>query len=141
MCFCEQQKEEQWKEADSYKASARYWLRDVTCHNDDTCPNWQWLIENRISRHVWLRTYFRWFHELPNPKLIFKKCRIRAYFEAQVYDQLNFEAISPFFNVCTAWLYTLSKWIVERNQLGSHIVRPWRSYALGFCRKIKLISS
>ena len=47
------------------------------------------------------------------------------------------------FNVCTVWLHTLSYYIVERNQLGLHIILRWRSYALyalSFCRKLKLIS-
>ena len=82
MCLCEQQKQEQWKEADIYTASPRYWLRDVNYHNLDTYQNWRCLIENQISRHVWFETYLRWFHEIPNPKLIFKNCRIKAYFHA-----------------------------------------------------------
>ena len=44
-------------------------------------------------------------------------CRIEACFDAQLYDLLNFKAISPFFNVCTVWLYTLSQCIAEQNQL------------------------
>ena len=68
-------------------------------------------------------------------------CRIKAYFDAKVYDLLSFKAISPFFIVCTVWLCTLSQCIAEQRQLGSHIIIPWRSYALGFCRKLKLISS
>ena len=28
------------------------------------------------------QTYLRWFHELPNPKLILKNCRIKAYSDA-----------------------------------------------------------
>ena len=40
------------------------------------------LIENRISRLVRLKTYLRWSNELPNRKLIFKKWRIKAYFDA-----------------------------------------------------------
>ena len=88
-----------------------------------------------------LKTYLRWSHKLPNPKLIFKKCRIKAYFDAIVYNLLNFKAISPFFNVCTFWLYTFSQRIGEQNQLGLHIIIHWRTYALGFCRKQKLISS
>ena len=55
------------------------------------------------SRHLMLKTYLRWSHKIPNPKLIFKNCRIKAYFDAIVYNHLNFEAISPFFNVCTVW--------------------------------------
>ena len=31
-----------------------------------------------------------------------------------MYDLLNFKSISPFFNVCTVWLYTLSKSIFEK---------------------------
>ena len=58
-----------------------------------------------------------------------------------MYDLLSFQAIPPFFNVCTVWLYTLSQCIAEQTQLGSHIIIHWRSYALGFCRKLKLISS
>ena len=57
--LCEQQEEERLKEADTYTASYRYWLRDVTYHNIDTYQNWQCLIENRISRHVWLKTYLK----------------------------------------------------------------------------------
>ena len=68
-------------------------------------------------------------------------CRIKAYVDAKVYDLLSFKAISPFFIVCTVWLYTLSQCIAEQNQLGSHIIIHWRSYALGFCRKLKFISS
>ena len=41
-------------------------------------------------------------------KLIFKNCRIKACFNALVYDLLSFKTNSPFFNVCTVWLYTLS---------------------------------
>ena len=39
MFFCEQQEEEQWRESDTYTASTRYWLRDVTYHNPDTYLN------------------------------------------------------------------------------------------------------
>ena len=110
---CEQQEEERWNEADTYTDSVRFWLRDVTYHNLYTYQNWQWLIENRISRLVWLKTYLMWSHILPNPKLIFKNCRIKTCFDALVYDLLSFKAISPFFNVCTDWLYTLSQCIGE----------------------------
>ena len=140
MFLCEQQEEEQWRETDTYTASTRYWLRDVTYHNPDTYRNWQCLIENRISRHVWLGTYLRWSHKLPNAKLIFKNSRIKAYFDAWVYDLLSFQAIPPFSIVCTVWLCTLPQCIAEQNQLGLHIIIHWRSYALGFCRKLKLIS-
>ena len=99
------------------------------------------LIENRISRHVWLKTYHRWSHKLPNPKLIFKNCRIKACFDALVYDLLSFKTISPFFNVCTVWLYTLSQCIGEQNHLASHIIIHWRSYALDYCRKLQFIPS
>ena len=47
-----------------------------------TYQNWRGLIENRISRHVWLRSYLRWSHRLPNNKLIFIYCRIKAYFDS-----------------------------------------------------------
>ena len=141
MFSCEQQEEERWKEADTYTASTRYWLRDVTYHNLDIYQNWQCLSEYRISRHVWLKKHLRWSCKLPNPKLIFKNCRIKACFDALVYDFLRFKAISPFFIVCTVWLYTLSQCIGEQNQLGLHIIIHWWSYALGFCRKLKLISS
>ena len=40
------------------------------------------LIRKKFSRHVWLRTYLRWSHKLPNAKLIFKNRRIKAYFDA-----------------------------------------------------------
>ena len=112
-------------------------MRDVTYHNLDTCLNWQSLIENRISRHVWLKTYLTRSHKLTNPKLISKNCRIKACFDTQVYDLLSFKAISLFFNVCTVWIHTLSQGIAEQNQLGSHIIIHWRSYALGFARKLK----
>ena len=79
-----------------------------------------------------LKTYFSWSHKLPNAKFIFKNSRIKAYFDALVYELLCFQAIPPFCNVCTVWLYTLSQSITEQNQLGSHIVIHWRSYALGF---------
>ena len=88
-----------------------------------------------------LKTYLRWSHKLPNPKCIFKNCRIKAYFDALVYDILSFKAISPFFIVCTVWLYTLSQCIGEQNPLGLHIILPCRSYALGFGTKLQLISS
>ena len=141
MFLCEQQEEERSTEADTYTASIRSWLRDVTYQNLDTYQNWQCLTENRISRHVCLKTHLKWSHKLPNPKLILKNCRIKAYFDALMYDLLSFKAISPFSNVCTVWLYTLSQFIGEQNQLGSHIIIHWRSYALGFCRKLQLISS
>ena len=96
MLLCEQQ-EERWKEADTYTVSTQYWLWDVTYHNLDTYQNWQGLIENRISRHVWLKTYLRWSHKLPNSKLIFKKCRIKVYFDALVYNILSCKVILPFF--------------------------------------------
>ena len=89
-------------------------MRDVTYQNLETYQNWKCLIENRISRHLMLKTYLRWSHKLPNPKLIFKNCRVKAYFDAIVYNLLNFKAISPFFNVCTVWLYTLSQCIGEQ---------------------------
>ena len=57
--FCEQQECERLKEADTHTASTRYWLRNVTYHNLDTNQNWQCLIEYRISRHVWLKTYLK----------------------------------------------------------------------------------
>ena len=81
-----------------------------------------------------------WSHKIPNPKFVFKNCRIKEYFDALVYDLLSFKTISPFFNVCKVWLYTLSQCIGEQNQLGSHIIIHWRSYALGFCQKPNLIS-
>ena len=109
--------------------------------NLDIYQNWHCLIENRFSRHVWLKTDLRWSHKLPNPKLIFKNCKIKANFDALVYDILSFKALSPFFNVCTIWLYTLSQCIGKHNQFGSHIITHWLSYAFAFCRKIKLISS
>ena len=115
-------------------------MRDVTYQNLETYQNSKCLIENRISRHLTLKTYLRWSHKLTNPELIFKNCRFKAYFDALVYDLLSFKAISPFSNVCTVWLYTLSQCIGEQNQLGSHIIIHRRSYALGFCRKFKLIS-
>ena len=59
MFLCEQQEGEWLKEADTYTASTRNWLRDVTYHNLDTYQNWQCLTENRISRHVWLKTYLK----------------------------------------------------------------------------------
>ena len=141
MFLCEQQEEEWWKETDTYTASTRYWMRDVTYQNLESYQNWKCLIENRISRHMMLKTHLRWFHKLPNPKLIFKNCRIKAHFDAIVYNFLNFKVFSPFFNVCTVWLYTLSHCIGEQNELGLHIMIHWRSYALGFCRKQKFISS
>ena len=96
MFLCEQQ-DERWKEADNYTLFTRYWLRDVTYHNLDTYQNWQCLIENRISGHVWLKTYRRWFHKLPKSKLIFKNCKIKVYFDALVYEILSCKFISPFF--------------------------------------------
>ena len=68
-------------------------------------------------------------------------CGTKAYFDAYVYNLLSLKAISPFFIVCTVWLYTLSQCIAEQNQLVSDIILPGRSYALGFCRKLKFISS
>ena len=84
-----------------------------------------------------LKTNLRGFHKLPNPTLIFKNCRIKAYFDALVYDFFSFKTIPPFFNVCTVWLYTLSQCIGEQNQLGLHIIIHSRSYAPGFCPKPK----
>ena len=141
MSLCERQEEESWKKTVTYTASTRYWMRDVTYQSRETSQNWKCLIENRISRHLMLKTYLRWSHKLPNPKLIFKGCRIKAYCDAILYNLLNFKAISTFFNVCTVWFYTLSQCIGEQNQLGLHIIIHWRSYVLGFCRKQKLISS
>ena len=86
------------------------------------------------------QTCLRWSHNLTKPKLIFRNCRFKAYFDALVYDLLSFKAILPFSNVCMVWLYTLSQCICEQNQLRSHIIIHWRSYALSFCRKLKLIS-
>ena len=115
-------------------------MRDVTYQNLETYQNWKCFLENRISRHLMLKTYLRWSHKLPNPKLIFKNCRIKANFDAIVNKLLNFKTVSPFSNVCTVWLYTLLQCIGGQNQLGSHIIIHWRSYALGFCRQLKLIS-
>ena len=70
------------KEADTYTTCTRYWLPKVTYHNLDTFLNRQCLIENRISRHVWLITYFKCSHKLPNPELIIKNSKIKAYFDA-----------------------------------------------------------
>ena len=110
-------------------------LWDVTYQNLETYQNWKCLIENRVSRHLTHKTYLRWSHKLTNPKLIFKNCRFRAYFDALVYNLLSFKDFSPFSNVCTVWLYTLSQCIGEQNQLGLHIIIHWRSYALGFLPK------
>ena len=104
MFLCEQQEEEWWKETDTYTASTRYWMRNVTYQNLETYQNWKCLIENRISRHFMLKTYLRWSHKLSNPKLIFENYRIKAHFDAIVYNFLNLKAIPPFFNVCTVWL-------------------------------------
>ena len=123
MFFCGQQEEERWKEAGTYTASTPYWLRNVIYQNLETCQNGQCLIENRISRHVILKTYLRWSHKLPNPKTIFEKCRNKAYFDALVYNFLRIKAVSTFFIVYTVWLYTLSQCIGEQNQLGLHIIR------------------
>ena len=57
-----------------------------------------------------------------------------------MYNLLSFQASSPFFNVCTVWLYTLLQCIAEQNQLGLHNIMNCWSYALGFCRKFKLVS-
>ena len=141
MFLCEQQEEKWWKKTVTYTASTWYWLLDVTHHILNTYQKWQCLMENQISRHLMFKTYLRWSHKLWNPKLIFNKCRIKAYFDAIVYNLLNFKAISPFSNVCTVWLYALSQCIGEQNQLGLHIIKHWQSYALSFCRKQKLISS
>ena len=123
MFLCGQQEEERWKKAGTYAASIRYWLRNVNYQYLETCQNGQCLIENRICRYVMLKTYLRWSHKLLNPKLIFRICRFKAYFDALVYNLLRFKAISPFFNVCTVWLYKLSQCIGEQNQLGLHIIR------------------
>ena len=141
MFLCEQQEKDQWKEADTYTASTRYWMRDVTYQNLETYQSWNWLIENQNLRHLMLKTYLRWSHKLPNSKLIFKNCRIKAYFGALVYDRLSFKTILPFLNVCTVWLYTLSQRIDEQIQLASHIITHSQSYAPAFCPKLKLISS
>ena len=66
-------------------------------HNLDTYLKWPSLIKNRISRHVWLKTYLRCSDKIPIPKLIFKNRRIKAYFDAYVYYFLSFQAILPFF--------------------------------------------
>ena len=56
--MCEQQGEEKRrKEDDTYTTSTRYWLQDVTYHSLDTYQNWRCLMENWISRHVWLKRY------------------------------------------------------------------------------------
>ena len=39
MFLCEQQEEDRWKEAETYTASTRYWLRDVTYQNVETYQN------------------------------------------------------------------------------------------------------
>ena len=121
-----------------HTASTRYWLRYVTYHNLDTYQNWQCLIENRISGHAWLKTFLSSSHNLRNRKLIFKNCWIKAYFDATVSASRLF---SPFLNVCTDWLYTLSQCIGEQNQRGLHIRIHWRSFTLGFCRKLIFISN
>ena len=36
------------------------WMRDVTHHSPDTYQNWRKLIENRLSRHAWLKTNRRY---------------------------------------------------------------------------------
>ena len=123
MILCRQQEEERWKEAGTYTASTRYWLWNVISQNLETFENGQCLIEKRISRHVMLKTHLRWCHKLPNRKLIFKNCRLKAYCDVLVYNFRSFKAISPFFNVCTVWLYTLSQCISGQNQLGLHIIR------------------
>ena len=60
MFLCEQQgEEERWKEADTYTASTRYWLRDVTYHSLDIYQNWQCLIENWTPWNLWLKNFSR----------------------------------------------------------------------------------
>ena len=49
-----------WKEAETYTESSRNWVRDIPYHSLDNNQNWQCLMENRNSRHVWLETYLRW---------------------------------------------------------------------------------
>ena len=57
---CEQQGEEKrWNKADTYTASTQWWLRDVIYHSLDTYQSWRCLIENPISRLVWLKKYLR----------------------------------------------------------------------------------
>ena len=93
MFLCEQQEEERWKEADTYTESIQFWLRDVTYHSFDTHQNRRCRIENHFSRHVRLKTYHRWSHKIQSPKLIFKNCKIKAYFGAYVYYLLSFKAV------------------------------------------------
>ena len=53
-------------------------------------------------------------------------------------DRHSFKALSPFSNVCTDWLYTLSYYTVEENQLRFHIIIHWQScalYSFGFFSK------
>ena len=140
MILCEQEEEEWWREADTYTASTRYWLRNVTYHNLDTYLNWKCLIENRISRHVWIKTYLRCSHNLPNAQLVFTNSKIKALWCITVRPS-PLSDFSTVFNVCMVWLYTLSQSFALKNQLGLHIIKHWRSCALGFCRKLKLISS
>ena len=71
--LCEHQEEEWSKEADTYTASTQYWLMDVTFHNLETYQNWQCLLENRFSWHVWVKTYLRWTQKLSNPKTHLQK--------------------------------------------------------------------
>ena len=60
MFLCEQHgEEERWKQIDTYTASTRYWLQDVTYHTLDTYQNWQCLMESQISRRVLLKIYPR----------------------------------------------------------------------------------
>ena len=60
MFLCEQQGEEERCElVDTYTAPTRHWLRHVSYHSVDTFQNWGCLIQNRIARHMWLKTYVR----------------------------------------------------------------------------------
>ena len=130
------------KETDTYTASTRYWLRDVTYHNLDTYQYWRCLIESRFSRHVWLVTYLRWCHKIPNPKFISKKMQNYSTFRWISVRPSELQGNFTVFNVCTVWLYTHYNPLSNKiSSTAHHITLTGRSFALGFCKKLKLYSS
>ena len=70
-----------------------------------------------------------------------KFAQLKYTFDSKVYNLLSFKASSPFFSVCTVWLYTLSQCIAEQNQLGLHNILHCWSYTLGFAENLNLPQS
>ena len=91
MFSSEQQKEERWKETDTYTASTRYWLRDVTYHSLYTYRNWRSNKSKIEFQDMWGSK-----HSLGDPNYWFNLCE-RCKFQRHRNNNMNWQTQYSFY--------------------------------------------